>query len=203
MNIPSRRPSAQHPRLGPLERVFSRCPPESTSPYLFLMSGLPGSGKTTVAHQLADRHQALILSLDEFLVSLHGPSHIIDAPAERSHRVNALREPLWAIARRALNLGLSVILDDGFFTRESRARALSLCAPTMGGVISIQPVIVYCRASLPVLEERLAERSRQQSPFCHHISPELLAAFSARFEPPTHEEGMTVIEVCPAANGNE
>lgn len=178
-----------------MDRVVQLFSPDGRTPYLFLMSGLPGSGKTTIAKQLAERYRALVLSLDEFLVSLFGPSHIVDMPAERLTRVNAIRAPLWGIAQRALSMNISVVLDDGFFTAESRARALGACSPPEQGAIPIQPIIVYCQASLGILTERLAARSRRGVPFSHHISPELLASFSERFEPPNSEEGLEIVEV--------
>lgn len=206
MDAPSRGYSDQPPTLDSLEKVLRPFPVDADAPYLFLMSGLPGSGKTTVAQQLATRYRALLLSLDEFLVSLFGPSHIIESPSARIQRVTAIREPLWAIARRALNLNISVILDDGFFTRESRAAALHLCTPPDScrppemTVSPPHPIIVYCAAPGHLLNKRLAERSNRPAPDSHHISPDLLASFTARFQPPCFDEGIEIVEVSSSSD---
>ncbi|WP_424949772.1 AAA family ATPase [Deinococcus sp.] len=41
-------------------------------PTLFLMVGLPGSGKTTLAKQLEQRHSAVRFTPDEWMMPLFG-----------------------------------------------------------------------------------------------------------------------------------
>src|SRR3954452_16784870 len=90
---------------------------------VILICGLPGSGKTTLAKQLAPKVPAVRLSPDEWKHDLG-----IDYYDEQS-RVR-LEARLWRLAQELLALGQSVILDNGFWARgerdELRVRARSL-----------------------------------------------------------------------------
>ena len=125
---------------------------------LHLMVGLPCSGKTTRAKELEREQFALRLTPDEWHVQLFGQ----DAE-EREHdaRHHLIEMMLWTIARRALELGMNVILDFGFWAREERedyrARAKALEArpsipkalpalkPNQPIQSSMAPTIVYVR----------------------------------------------------------
>src|SRR4051794_7617325 len=92
-------------------------PGNHAQPTLYLMVGLPGSGKTTKAKEIETEHFALRLNADEWTLALYG--HDLD----RLHR-DAVRDPVeavqWQVAKRALSLGCNVILDWGLWTRQER-----------------------------------------------------------------------------------
>src|SRR5437879_1890710 len=97
----------------PSSTEFARSKIESM-PTLILMCGLPGSGKTTLAKKLEQERKALRLTPDEWITPLYG--------AELSQpELDACRDPVeavqWSVAERALSLGVSVILDFGFWSR--------------------------------------------------------------------------------------
>ena len=78
---------------------------------LYLMVGLPCSGKTTLAKKLEREQFALRLTLDEWHIHLFGQ----DAEElEHDARHSLIEMMLWNIASRALELGMNVILDFGF-----------------------------------------------------------------------------------------
>src|SRR5690349_13008884 len=86
---------------------------------LFLICGLPGAGKTTLARQLELAGSALRLSPDEWIASLL-------ADATDMAELDRLRSPVeaiqWEVAKRVLALGTDVILEWGFWSRDERAR---------------------------------------------------------------------------------
>lgn len=86
---------------------------------LFLICGLPGSGKTTLAKQLEHTRPALRLSPDEWIVALLADSQ---DSAERDRLRDPAEAIQWEVAKRALTLGNDVILEWGFWSREERAR---------------------------------------------------------------------------------
>ena len=77
---------------------------------LILTCGLPGSGKTTRAIQLAADRGAVRLTKDEWLWALGSTPW--DAPTQEK-----VEHQLWQLAQQILRLGLSVVLDFGLWAR--------------------------------------------------------------------------------------
>jgi predicted kinase len=73
---------------------------------LWILQGVPGSGKTTVAIQLASRENALICSTDDYFIN-NNNEYIFDANRlEEFHQLNINN------AIRLLSEGHSVIIDN-------------------------------------------------------------------------------------------
>lgn len=93
---------------------------------LILTCGLPGSGKTTLARQLAADRRALCLTKDEWLWALGATPW--DSPTQER-----VEQELWRFTQEVLRLGLSVVLDFGLWARLERdeirsvARGLGVC----------------------------------------------------------------------------
>ena len=146
-------------------------------PTLFLLIGLPASGKTTLARELEREHAALRLTPDEWMLPLFGAGESGD------RRWVLESELLWGVAARALTLGVNVVLDYGLWSRserdEFRARGAALGARVELRVLDLP---------LGELWRRLEARNRELPPSTFQISREELEAFSALFERPTAEE---------------
>jgi len=152
---------------------------------LFLTCGLPGSGKTTRAKQIEHDRPALRLTADEWLVELFGPEPEPPeiqkgAPSERRNAVEALQ---WALAARALALGVDVVIDWGVWSRqerdEYRARAKALGANT---------VVCFLDAPRDELVRRLAARNENPPPGTFRVDEQYLDLWSTWFERPTEDE---------------
>ena len=147
---------------------------------LFLMCGLPGSGKTTLARQIERERDALRLTPDEWIARLFGER--LTPPA-----LDWCRDPVeslqWGVAERALRLGVNVILDYGFWSRaereEFRARAAALGARSEVHFLDVP------RATLAA---RLDARNAEPPPYTFRVTGAQLDAWWNLFEPPTPDE---------------
>src|SRR3954453_10772061 len=86
-------------------------------PTLHLMVGLPCSGKTTYARQLAREVNALLLTVDVWHLALFG-----DDVGHKNHdeRHATIEKIMWGVAKQVLAMGGDVILDFGFWARVER-----------------------------------------------------------------------------------
>ncbi|XP_006877912.1 PREDICTED: NEDD4-binding protein 2-like 1 [Chrysochloris asiatica] len=95
----------QQPRPPPPRRTPPRR--HSFRKHLYLLRGLPGSGKTTLARQLQhDFPRALILSTDDFFFREDGTYEFNPDFLEEAHKWNQKR------ARKAMRNGISPIIID-------------------------------------------------------------------------------------------
>jgi predicted kinase len=113
---------------------------------MLLMVGLPGSGKTTRAKELAATHRALRLTPDEWMIPLFGDSM---AGGKRF----VLEGRLISLALQALRLGTSVVLDYGLWGRDERS-ALRWLARSAGAASRV----VYLPVDRDVQLARIAHR---------------------------------------------
>jgi predicted kinase len=149
-------------------------------PTLFLMCGLPGSGKTTLAKQLERERRALRLTPDEWIVRLFGNS--LTPPT-----LDWCRDPVeavqWSVAERALGLGVNVILDFGFWTRREREDFRGRAAK-LGAASEVHFLDVPRAALLSRLESRNAALPADT----FRVTAAQLNSWWALFEPPTGDE---------------
>src|SRR6476620_5033048 len=82
-------------------------------PRLVLLCGLPGSGKTTLAREIADAYGAVRLNPDEWELALG----IDPVDAEVQDKLEA---EFSRLTERPNALGTSVLLDWGFWPRSER-----------------------------------------------------------------------------------
>lgn len=146
-------------------------------PTLHLLVGLPASGKTTLARRLEEEHQALRLTPDEWMLPLFG---VGDVDGKRDVLEGRL---LWSVAARALALGVSVVLDFGFWSRlereDYRARGEALGARVELHVLDL---------SREELWQRLEARNRDLPPDTFPVTRAELGEWTRWYEPPTEEE---------------
>lgn len=152
--------------------------------HLHFMCGKAGAGKSTLAHALAHRHQAVLLSEDVWLARLY-PDELssFDDYIRCARRIKQVVAPLVVdlLSRQ------SVVLDFPANTVESRRwfRALfeqAACAHTLHHV----------HASHALCLARIAQRNVERPEGSHEIDEATFMHITSFFEAPTPGEGLHV-----------
>ena len=141
---------------------------------LHLICGLPGSGKSTLARKLASAANTIWLSPDDWMNRIVGDGY--DEP--RREAVEAIQ---WEIATKLLELGINVILDNGFWTREER-----VSLRTQAALIGAKTHLHFLDVPLAELKRRLDQRN-SSSPLWN-IEVDDLDLWSKVFQPPEDDE---------------
>ena len=143
---------------------------------MILICGLPGSGKTTLAKQLARTRRAVRLCPDEW-------KHDLDIDYYDEPRRVRLEARLWRLGQELLGLGQSVILENGFWAREERDE-LRVAARSLGVPVELH----YLEVPVDELWRRLEIRNERAAPGTAPISHEDLEKWSRGFEAPDAAE---------------
>ena len=139
---------------------------------LFIVCGLPGSGKTTRAKDLESGFNAIRFCPDEWMAELS-----IDIYDElRREKIESLQ---WKLAQNLLTRGVSVIIEWGTWGRAERDR-LRLSARAIGAAVELH----YVSAPVETLYERISRRGMEDPP----IQLSDLKQWAAKFEVPNTEE---------------
>lgn len=156
----------------------------SRRPTLYLLCGLPGSGKTTLASRLEQEKPALRLTPDEWMIPLYGASicepDTLDRWSEAHDRVEKIQ---WQVAERALSLGIDVVLDFGVWAREEREEFR-----TRAAALGARSELIFLDQPLEVLKERVKDRNEFPLERAYPISEADLEQWWAVFQPPTEDE---------------
>lgn len=162
-------------RRNILRLVMSE-PSEAARCRLFVVCGLPGSGKTTLARALEDRADAVRLSADEWMAEM--AIDLFDSDAR--DRVEAVQ---WQLAQRLLQLGQSVVIEWGTWSRAERD-ALRDRARGLGAEVELH----YVDAPLDVLWERVRARAMEQQWGSRPLTRNDLELCASVFERPDADE---------------
>jgi len=163
-------------------------------PVLWIICGMIGSGKSTIADRLSQALDVKVLRSDVIRKDLFGlkPDAAMDVPFGEgiySEEVNRLTYgKLLLLAQEEVKKGCSVILDATFNNRHYRAEAQRLSQD-----LDTDLIFVECVASLAEIQRRLLARETNRSVSdarLHHLTK-----FKNIFEPLTETEEKNRIRV--------
>ena len=157
-----------------------------TAAKLIFLCGKMAAGKSTLATDLARREDAILLVQDDLLDSLY-PGEITDIPGfvRCSSRLrNALEPHVCALLAK----GISVVLDFPGNTRAQRAWFRGMVERA-----NVAHELHYVDASDALCKRQLRDRSRGLPPDAPWTTEAEFEAITVYFEPPSVDEGFTVI----------
>ena len=143
---------------------------------LVLICGLPTSGKSALARQLAPKIPAIRLNKDEWTIQLGADLW------DEEFRVRLERQ-LWACSQELLALGQSVILEWGHWARVERDEK-RLGARALGVGVELH----YLDAPLEELIERAERRNVSDEWTASPITRAHFEEWVTIFQPPDEEE---------------
>ncbi len=116
-------------------------------PFLIVMAGLPGSGKTTLANKLAETVPAVIINKDVVRAAFFPPREI-DFSAAQDDLVMSM---IYQAAAYLVNKGRSVIIDGQAYALQLQRLDLKKTAYAAGADLRI----ILCSAPDEIVKERL------------------------------------------------
>jgi hypothetical protein len=151
---------------------------------LHIICGVPGSGKSTLAKKIEIEESALRLTPDEWMDRIVG-----DGFNEEKRRV--IEQMQCELAEKVLRLGVSVVLENGFWTRAERDEMRAL-ARRVGAV----PKVYYFAVTKDETWQRLQSRNAALPPHTFPIDEQRLDEALKYFEVPAPDEP-DVVKVVP------
>ena len=155
-------------------------------PKLFFFCGKMASGKSTLATQLAERENAILLSQDELLDALF-PGLIVNVASylEYSGRINRMLAPHVV---SILSKGINVVLDFPANTRNQRAWFRGILDASGAG-----HELHFLDTPDEISKAQLRARSAHLPPGTKWTTEEDFDLIASHFRPPEHDEGFNVV----------
>ena len=156
---------------------------------VYLLCGLPGSGKTTYAKKIVDEQGALSLSIDDEMIKRYGVAGI-DYPTEkRNEYKTSVMEIIKSKIVEDIRNGQSVVLDFGVRKKMDREYFRDLVESN-----GAEMQLIYLKASRALLLERLNRRADIEKGNNFIVTPDMLDERIAIFEEPNNENGKVIIQ---------
>ena len=153
-------------------------------PKVYLLCGLPGSGKSTFCKNLSKQNNTAIYSSDEWIINLFGK----DFAHEKFQEYQAIaRQKIAESAQRDLSKLKNIVLDFGFWKQKGRKKYIEWAKS-----LKAEPVIYFFNVDYATLENRLDKRNLEKENKSFIVTRDMLHAFTQEFEAPTSIEAKLI-----------
>jgi predicted kinase len=147
-------------------------------PKLYIMSGLPFSGKTSLAKQIATKLDATYVGFDQMWVE-----HENELPADKVDGWRFVRELAKSKITENLQAGVSVVFDDINIGADHRDELRELAHKE-----GAEPLVIFADTPQEIRLERMRENLATQER--HDVEVENLKKTDAQFQIPESESGV-------------
>ncbi|WP_420644219.1 alpha/beta fold hydrolase [Candidatus Leptofilum sp.] len=152
-----------------------------------LFCGLPTSGKTALAKELEQSHNAVRFTLDEWMIAI---TDLTIDDEEYGVMIAKLKEMFWQTAVAILQQGVDVILDWSLWNPERRQKWISRV-----NELGANYTLYYLNIPPVVIRQRIEARNNDLPRGAHWLSVDDLDRFLTIYQPPTAEENLNVVEM--------
>jgi len=159
---------------------------------IHLICGPIGAGKTTVAHEVAIKHNAIRFSEDEWLSRLFvpdAPEGLLDEPmnvvgAWASEKYLRCRGQIWAVCKQLLNQNVNIVLDGAAANKEQRDVIRKKASYNNVGF-----QLYYVNASSDIRRKRILDRNTEKNfTYSLEVTSAMFEYMENFFQPPVSDE---------------
>ncbi len=147
-------------------------------PALYIMCGLPYSGKTVLAKKLSKKYGWKLVEIDG-IKARHGFAGIWQDMKMKDW--DEIFSESFEVVRNELGAGRSIIYDSANLTRESRDRLKNIAKES-----SAEARLIFL--DIPTEEAISRWRENEKAKFRHHLPEWALKAAIKTYQPPTTDE---------------
>jgi predicted kinase len=149
-------------------------------PIVYIVCGFIGAGKTTFAKKLEKKTGAVRITKDEWSIALIGNDPTIDGYDEWDAKIIELSRD---VAFHLVEKGIDVIIDEGFWEKEQRAKMKKRIE-----ALGAKEVLYYLDTPIETIRERVVERNVSLTNESFKISTEMLDKYLKYWQAPGEDE---------------
>ncbi|MFY0568997.1 AAA family ATPase [Archangium lansingense] len=154
--------------------------------HLHLIIGPVGAGKSTFALQLCREHQAIRMTLDDWMAGLFGPDErpAIGRLEWYIERRDRCLEQIWKLTKELIGIGTNVVLEIGLIQRQEREAFYARVDEARMGL-----TVYVLDAPREVRRARVQRRNEEKgATFSMEVPPHFFELASDMWEPPEEDE---------------
>lgn len=151
---------------------------------IHLIHGFIGFGKSKISKDLAHELPAVVLNNDDFMAKLYGKNPPADVFRDYYNRIDGL---IWDLAENIIRAGVDVIIDYGFWTRQSRADAYARAKK-----ITEKVIFHNIQCNMDTARQSVIERAKRH-PDALFVDGAMFDLYRPQFEAMSDDEGYPII----------